>query len=48
MGRTEGLLEITNLYVQRNPCCTQYLVETDSNESNRLPLISPLGVIWQF
>jgi hypothetical protein len=55
-GELTVFLEITNIYDQRNVCCTKYRVQTDSsgnqmlisNEDHWLPLIPSLGVIWQF
>lgn len=55
-GELTVFLEISNLYNQQNACCTKYRLQTGSNgnqtlisnESNWLPLMPSLGVIWRF
>jgi len=51
-GDLTAFLEITNLYDRANPCCTEYSVLPDgslnSRESNWLPLVPSLGVVWRF
>jgi outer membrane receptor protein involved in Fe transport len=47
-----AFLEITNLYDRANPCCTEYSLLPDGSlsgsESNWLPLVPSLGVVWRF
>jgi hypothetical protein len=47
-----AFLEITNLYDRANPCCTEYSLLPDgslnSRQSNWLPLVPSLGVVWRF
>ena len=45
--------EVTNLYDRGNPCCTEYAMSADGTEliarqSNWLPLVPSLGVVWRF
>ena len=51
-GELTLFLELTNLYNQANPCCTEYSVDTDgalsSREAHWLPLLPSLGIGWQF
>ena len=51
-GDLTAFLEITNLYDRANPCCTEYSLLPDgslnSRESNWLPLVPSLGVVWRF
>ncbi len=51
-GDLTAFLEITNLYNRANPCCTEYSLRPDgslnSRESNWLPLVPSLGVVWRF
>lgn len=55
-GELTGFLEITNLHNRENPCCLEYTLETDdsgtqyiqSTQSNWLPLVPSLGVVWRF
>lgn len=51
-GDLTAFLEITNLYDQANPCCTEYSLVPDgslaSRESHWLPLVPSLGVVWRF
>jgi hypothetical protein len=49
-------LDVTNVYDRRNPCCTEYFVvpgasgaaALGASESNWLPLVPSLGVMWRF
>jgi hypothetical protein len=51
-GDLAAFLEITNLYDRANPCCTEYSLLPDgslnSRQSNWLPLVPSLGVVWRF
>ena len=55
-GELTAFLEVTNLYNHSNPCCTEYLVETDvdgnlsvlAKEGTWLPIVPSLGVVWRF
>ena len=51
-GDLTAFLEITNLYDRANPCCTEYSLLPDGSlhgrESNWLPLVPSLGVVWRF
>ena len=51
-GDLTAFLEITNLYARANPCCTEYSLTPDGSlngrESNWLPLVPSLGVVWRF
>jgi outer membrane cobalamin receptor len=55
-GELMTFFEITNLYNRDNPCCTQYSLQTDvdgevqirSKQSNWLPVVPSLGVVWRF
>jgi hypothetical protein len=51
-GDLTAFLEITNLYDRANPCCTEYSLLPDgslnSRQSNWLPLVPSLGVVWRF
>jgi hypothetical protein len=45
--------EITNLTDRGNPCCTEYAMSADGTEltarqSNWLPLVPSLGIVWRF
>jgi outer membrane receptor protein involved in Fe transport len=56
MGELTAFVEVTNLYNHENPCCTEYSIATDedgtlaiiSSESNWLPMVPSLGVVWRF
>ncbi len=49
-------IEVSNLYNQRNPCCTRYTVKVgddgsnviNANQSHWLPLVPSVGVVWKF
>ena len=51
-GDLTAFLEITNLYNRANPCCTEYSLLPDGSlhgrQSNWLPLVPSLGVVWRF
>ncbi|MGH8193666.1 MAG: TonB-dependent receptor [Woeseiaceae bacterium] len=55
-GELTGFLEVTNSYNHPNPCCTEYSVGVDENgdelllrdESNWLPIVPSLGIVWRF
>jgi len=51
-GDLTAFLEITNLYDQANPCCTEYSLMPDGTlagrETHWLPLVPSLGVVWRF
>lgn len=52
----EAFLEVSNISDRQNPCCTRYSMRSDGNggrvidadQSNWLPLIPSLGIIWRF
>ncbi|MDZ7768120.1 MAG: TonB-dependent receptor [Woeseiaceae bacterium] len=49
-------LEVTNLTNRKNACCTEYAVRLDENgdpvleasESDWLPIVPSLGIVWRF
>lgn len=49
-------MEVTNLFNDANPCCTEYSLDTSaggaprlvSRTTNWLPLVPSLGVVWTF
>lgn len=55
-GSLTAFLEVTNIYNRDNRCCVRYSLTTDpdgsqvlvANESNWLPLLPSLGVLWRF
>ena len=51
-GDLTAFLEISNLYDRANPCCTEFSLLPDGslagNESNWLPLVPSLGIVWRF
>ncbi|MFQ6006292.1 MAG: TonB-dependent receptor plug domain-containing protein [Woeseia sp.] len=51
-GDLTAFLEISNLYNRTNPCCTEYSLNPDgslaSRETQWLPLVPSLGVVWRF
>ncbi|MFQ5548981.1 MAG: TonB-dependent receptor plug domain-containing protein, partial [Woeseia sp.] len=51
-GDLTAFLEISNLYNRTNPCCTEYSLNPDgtlaSRETQWLPLVPSLGIVWRF
>ena len=54
-GDLTAFLEVSNLYNRKNPCCTEYSINTDSlgptlvgQEEDWLPMVPSLGVVWRF
>lgn len=55
-GNLTVSLDVTNVYDRDNPCCTEYAVASDQSgagrlravESNWLPLVPSIGVLWRF
>ena len=56
LGELTAFFEVTNLYNRENPCCTRYSLQSDDNgnvqilstQSNWLPIVPSLGVVWRF
>lgn len=54
-GDLTVFLEVSNLYDRENPCCTEYSMTTGPSgplllekETNWLPLLPSLGIVWRF
>ncbi len=55
-GSLNLFFEVINLYNRGNPCCTEYVLQTTADggsvlvdsQSNWLPLVPSLGVVWRF
>lgn len=55
-GSLAAFLEVTNLYNRKNPCCTEYSVQSGPGGADELvaiekywlPIVPSLGVVWRF
>lgn len=55
-GELTAFLEVSNLFDRQNSCCTEFRLTTDddgvmrigSKQSNWLPIIPSVGIIWRF
>jgi hypothetical protein len=54
-GELTAFAEVSNLYNRKNPCCTEYSIDTSGlgpvligHERDWLPLVPSLGIVWRF